>query len=771
MKRIGVAIAAYGFAAALSVLLMIWALQLPGVDLTIPFHYHGDGLLCAACTKGMTEQGWFLRNDALGMPYGMELYDFPLCDNLHLLGLKLLGSLVNPFTACNLYYLLTFPLTTLCSLLVLRHFRLSYASALLASLLFTFLPYHLVRNLIHLFLASYYLVPLMVMVVLWLYLDPGLFWMEDDKGERRFRPGRKGLVACLICMLVASAGIYYAFFGCFFVIIAGLAASLRSKRLHALATSGCLVGVTAFGVCGNLSPNLLYQFRHGPNVETVSRESWQSEVYGLKFAQLVLPVTCHRWQALDEIKTRYNTAGQGQAPLVNENDSCSLGIVGSVGFLLLLARLFWKRQGSEKPSLHDALATLNAWGFALSTVGGLGVLFALFCSPWIRCYNRICLYLAFFSLLTLAVLLDQLWRSWGRSLALRGICLLGLVLLCSLGMLDQTTGRGYFGPNHARSCSQFASDAEHVRQIEAQLPAGSMVFQLPYVPFVEHTPPGNMQVHDHLLYYLHAKQLRWSYGGVKGRLSGIWYEQLSERPLRDMVEQLCYAGFSGIAIDRDGYADDHAADLEARLAELLGAEPLVSRDQRRAFFSLLDYGYRLRRQYDEAAWQGLHDYALRPVAFLWRDGFGRLEGSIDNNWRWCSSAGELQIINLGKRSRTIRLHMEFHSAHEEPALLLVQGELCQAHVMINKNAGAFVQTLSVSPGKHSLRFTCNARRIDRAKDPRDLVFCVLDWQAMEIPVDVEAQESRRLNDQRGPSRQYSTALLLSAPSRPAPTNK
>src|SRR5438132_824772 len=106
MKRIGVAIAAYGFAAVLSVLLMIWALQLPGVDLTMPFHYHGDGLLCAACTKGMTEQGWFLRNDALGMPYGMELYDFPLCDNLHLLGLKLLGSLVNPFTACNLYYLL-----------------------------------------------------------------------------------------------------------------------------------------------------------------------------------------------------------------------------------------------------------------------------------------------------------------------------------------------------------------------------------------------------------------------------------------------------------------------------------------------------------------------------------------------------------------------------------------------------------------------------------------------------------------------------------------
>jgi phosphoglycerol transferase len=354
---------------------------------------------------------------------------------------------------------------------------------------------------------------------------------------------------------------------------------------------------------------------------------------------------------------------------------------------------------------------------------------------------------------------------------LRGICFLGLVLLCSLGMLDQITGRGYFGPNYARSCREFGSDREHVRQIEAQLPAGSLVFQLPYVPFVEHTPPGTMQVHDHLLYYLHSKQLRWSYGGVKGRLSGIWYEQLSERPLRDMVEQLCYAGFSGITIDRDGYAEDHAADLEARLAELLGAKPLVSRDQRRAFFSLLDYGYRLREQYDDAAWQGLHDYALRPVAFLWRDGFGRLEGSIDNNWRWCSSRGVLQIINLGKRPRTLRLHLEVHTDHEEPARLAVQGELCQVEVTVNKHAGELVQTFSVPPGKHVLQFACDAKRVDRAKDPRNLVFCVLSCEATEIPFEAGASSARLPKDQRGPSRQYSTALLLSAPSRPAPTNK
>ena len=41
---------------------------------------------------------------------------------------------------------------------------------------------------------------------------------------------------------------------------------------------------------------------------------------------------------------------------------------------------------------------LNAAALLLGTVGGGGVLFSVLGSGWIRCYNRISVFIAFFSL-------------------------------------------------------------------------------------------------------------------------------------------------------------------------------------------------------------------------------------------------------------------------------------------------------------------------------------------------------------------------------------
>src|SRR2546428_742687 len=76
-----------------------------------------------------------------------------------------------------------------CHRVGLRRFLVSFAAAILASLLFSFLPYKLIRTQAHLFLTAYYLVPLMVLVVLWLYLRPALFFGRDEQPSTwRFRP-------------------------------------------------------------------------------------------------------------------------------------------------------------------------------------------------------------------------------------------------------------------------------------------------------------------------------------------------------------------------------------------------------------------------------------------------------------------------------------------------------------------------------------------------------------------------------------------------------
>jgi phosphoglycerol transferase len=75
--------------------------------------------------------------------------------------------------ALNLFYLLTFPLTAVTAFYFLRSLKYSFGPSLLVSLLYTFLPYHFFRR-YHLMMGAYYLVPLMVLVIVWVCLEQRL---------------------------------------------------------------------------------------------------------------------------------------------------------------------------------------------------------------------------------------------------------------------------------------------------------------------------------------------------------------------------------------------------------------------------------------------------------------------------------------------------------------------------------------------------------------------------------------------------------------------
>ncbi len=88
-----------------------------------------------------------------------------MAESLHFLLIKAI-SLASRHSGkvMNLYFILTFPLTTLLALIVFRRFQVAYLPALVGSLLFAFTPYHFFRGEKHLFLAAYYLVPLVIMI-------------------------------------------------------------------------------------------------------------------------------------------------------------------------------------------------------------------------------------------------------------------------------------------------------------------------------------------------------------------------------------------------------------------------------------------------------------------------------------------------------------------------------------------------------------------------------------------------------------------------------
>src|SRR5262249_21279454 len=128
-----------------------------------------------------------------------------------------------------------------------------------------------------------------------------------------------------------------------------------------------------------------------------------------------------------------------------------------------------------------------------------------------------------------------------------------LATLLVLGILDQTTEQ--FVPPYAKFAEEVRQIKSFVNSIERQVPPQTAIFQLPYVPFLESPSPVAMNHYDHCRPYLASTSLRWSFGAMPGRRADTVQKSVAALPAAVMVKQLCLAGFAGIWIDRNGYAD------------------------------------------------------------------------------------------------------------------------------------------------------------------------------------------------------------------------
>src|SRR5207244_868905 len=159
---------AYVATLVLALALAFLLFRLWRADLSVPFAYEHDSFPILMWTKTMIDNGWWLTNQYLGAPTQLEMYDYPTNCNLHfavLKGLSILSS--NPAVLVNLYFILSFPLVSLAALLALRSMNVARAVAIVGSILYAFLPYHLWRGEAHLFLGGYYFIPLIRLVIVW----------------------------------------------------------------------------------------------------------------------------------------------------------------------------------------------------------------------------------------------------------------------------------------------------------------------------------------------------------------------------------------------------------------------------------------------------------------------------------------------------------------------------------------------------------------------------------------------------------------------------
>jgi phosphoglycerol transferase len=562
------------FAAVLSAVFGWFVIQPWDGDLDVPYLNVGDANFYRSEVKGILEHGWFWRNSDVGAPEGQQLFDYPGLsgDPLNVLLMKVIGLFTSDAAVVvNVFYLLTFPLVGLAAYLVLRRLTVSVPSAIACAILYAILPYHFVRGEGHLVLSAYYAVPLGAYLVLAVLGDRPLF------AKWRLTLGTLALCAVIA---FASAGYYYA---AFTMILVGAVALIRAgvtRSRRPLLEGGAVVGaILAFSLL-TLLPSFVYWIENGRNDEVAQRLPLESEFYGLKLAQLVLPITDHRIDRLADLRQDYNTwFSTNEATLATP-----LGVVATVGLLWLLAVSFMQLASPGRAVAAPLYGQAGLATVLALFVGWTGGFSALIAEVWpqIRSWNRLSIFIGFFALLAVGLLLDRAFaglRSRGGGVEL-GAGLLLVVL--TVGALDQTSSA--YRPNYAALEADYRSDGEFVSAIEERLPADAIVFQLPYHPFPE--TPGQERMTDYDLFrgYLHSSDLRWSYGFMKGR-AGDPSPLIAEAEGRELVRLARAAGYAGIYIDRFGY-EDNAASLEQGLTTAVGEAPLVSPNGRLSFFEL-----------------------------------------------------------------------------------------------------------------------------------------------------------------------------------------
>lgn len=644
----------------LCISVLFFGLSLFNYNMNYPPNLTGDGIFHAAIIKNIDENGWIGLSTYYGAPgddLGYVTYQNPY---LQIFILKLLIFCGDWASTLNWYFLISFPLTTIIAIYVLREFNLRPFSAITGSLLFTFLPYHFLRGISHLLLSDYFLIPLAILLCYWIYDDRPLFIKRENDRLKLDLFNKESLLCILFCICIAGMSPYYAFFSCFFILFTAFISIVKNKDIIFAMRSG----IPFIAICSLLYISLkIIPFNNHlgriSNLLISQKFPWETEIYGLKFIQLLLPIPNNVIPAFASLNKYYNT----YSPLVTENATAALGIVGSIGFIILLIWIFIKVTDvkifffniKERYKQFNFISSLNLIAFLFGTIGGLGTLFAFLVVPNMRSVNRISLFIAFFSILSLLILIEDLSEKIEKKSNRKSI--IYAILMCSvlfIGIGDEVIpfSNYYSGQN----VDQYNNSEEYYNTIETLLPENSMVLQLPVLAGVE--LKNQIQYYEYLKPYLFTSDTRWTFFQNNESIF-TWLNKLEkEYDFEDQINIASSAGFNGILIDSYGYSNSELDEIVNNYNRILNQTPMIDDNNRMYFYDLQEYKNELKQKPE----------VLIPIIYTKSGDWQGLETSSDGFLQeWFSHKASIEAIPL---------ETEFTYINKNNSNVLLQFEAC-----------------------------------------------------------------------------------------------
>ena len=710
------------FILIITTLMTFWIFNLWNYDFNVPFNYtYGeDGMALQKALKGLYENGNLYINNYLGAPFQSIFYDYPMYgDTFHFAVLQGLSHIFKSYAlAFNFYFFSLFPLTALISYLVMDSLKVKNLLSILGSVTFTFLYFRFLRGTLHYFLSAYTLIPVGILILLWLIIDSEFF-----NFNKNFFKNKRNYIAIITLIITGISGIYYAFFLCFFILIAILIRIINQNKtfnniIKIFIKGGSLLAIVGITVIISAIPTYLNLNKYGASPIKTHRFTYEAEVYGLKIIQMFLPTQSHNIDFLQQKITHYNTA----TPMVNENVSAYLGIIGIIGFICLMVVVFinFKNYDNDNIILRS-LCTFNIMAVLLATIGGFSSIFSLFISPLIRGYNRISVFIAYFCILAVCVIISKWFKKknfkQSGKLIINTVC----IVVFGLATLEQVVFTSKESQNN--SVNLFYTHERFVQQIENSVPPESMIFQLPYQATPEQVGPNGMPDYLEAVGYLHSKTLRWSFGDYKGRAADEWVKQTCQLPTQQLVDKISFAGFAGIYIETQGYTSEQLESIKSELQNILGVQPIVSDNNELLFYNMASYNIKHKAQYSESEWNKKSQDVLKPQpTYAFTDGFYGIETSPESSWAWCDKNGSMSIINNQSETidYTLKLNVATGYAEESDFTISVNGNT--KSYKINANVSTIKLPIKLNSGENTINFTSNAQRIENPSDNRNLYF-------------------------------------------------
>ena len=463
----------------------------------------------------------------------------------------------NIIVISNLFLILSFFTSMFSALFVFRYYDIKYPLALFGALLFSLTHYHFARiSHGHYLLASYFSIPIWSLVAINIMIDKPLILTSNRLIDN--------LCKFLGIVILGATGIYYAFFGCFFIVLACCTKVSSCNSGKKLIRGAKVIIPVLIVVALQLLPSLFYHHLHGQSLSPYVRIPYESLLYGLRLTTLFIPPSMyHSKRAL------------------GEDWSSFMGLVSICGFIYLLGCNFTRRAISDDKVI-SSLTTLNLGAILLGCVGGFGYMFANIISPQIRCYSRISIFIVFFALFALLKLIQNISTKNSNSPYV-------IYLAIALGVALSIPFKDSFTFQATETVITSAkNDSNFVHQLEYELPIDSAVFQLPYNDFPEGSNIYTMPCYENPILSFYSNKLFWSFAAPKGRPVAISYENTATVSVNELVQTLTGYGFKGVIINTHGY-EDGGYMLIQKLNKLLHKEPLISSDKHYVFFSLVNY--------------------------------------------------------------------------------------------------------------------------------------------------------------------------------------